>query len=110
MRANIDSDERVIIDANQRFHRLIAGATGNLVVQVFTETLMTVADSGVTEIEHSKAFKKVTVDGHDRIIAALDAKDPEAAEQAMRDHVTEGKRRRVKENKDLMARPLRWVQ
>jgi len=110
MRASIDLEEARIMDANERFHRLIAGATGNLVVQVFTETLLTVADSGVTEIEHSKAFKKVAVEGHDRIIAALEAKDPDATEQAMRDHVTEGKRRRIKENKDLMARPLRWVQ
>ena len=109
MRATFDSEER-IMDANQRFHRLIASSTGNLVVQTFTETLLTVADSGVQEIEHSKAFKKVTVEGHDRIIEALEAKDPDAAEQAMRDHVTEGKRRRIKENKDIMSRPLRWVQ
>jgi DNA-binding FadR family transcriptional regulator len=109
IRANIDSDER-IMDANQRFHRLIAVATGNLVVQVFTETLLAVADSGITDIDHSKAFKKVTVEGHERVIDALEAKDPEAAEHAMREHVLEGKRRRVKENRDLMSRSLRWIQ
>lgn len=109
MRANIDSEERIML-ANQRFHNVITGATGNLVVQVFNETLMTVADSGITDVNHSKAFKRIAVEGHEHIIEALEAKDGDAAEKAMREHVLEGKRRRVKENRDLMSRSLRWVQ
>ena len=107
--ASFDSEER-ISDANQRFHRLIAGATGNLVVQVFTETLLTVAESGVEEIRHPRALKKAVVQSHERIVDALEAKDSDAAEREMREHVTEGKRRRIKQNRDLMARPLRWLQ
>ena len=110
MRAAIGSSEESIMEANQRFHRVIAGATGNIVVQVFTETMMTVADSGVQELHHSKKFKQVAVAGHEEIIAALAAKDPDAVEEAMRKHVTEGKRRRVGENRDMMSRPLRWIQ
>jgi DNA-binding FadR family transcriptional regulator len=109
IRETVVSEDR-IIDANQRFHRLIAGTTGNLVVQVFCETLRAVSDSGITEIRHSREFKKATVAGHDAIIAALEGHDPEAAEAAMREHVLEGKRRRVKENPDLMTRSLRWIQ
>ncbi len=106
---NFESDVR-INDANQRFHQVIAGATGNLVVQVFAETLLTVADSGVVELSHSKAFRRSVVSGHEAIIKALEAGDPDAAEQAMRAHVTAGKRGRTKENAELMDRPLRWVQ
>jgi DNA-binding GntR family transcriptional regulator len=110
MRAAIGSTEESIMDANERFHRVIAGAIGNLVVQVFTETMLTVADSGVQELHHSKRFKQIAVKGHEEIIAAFKAKDPIAAEEAMRKHVSEGKRRRVGENRDMMTRPLRWVQ
>jgi DNA-binding FadR family transcriptional regulator len=110
MRAAIGSSEESIMDANERFHRVIAGAIGNLVVQVFTETMLTVADSGVQELNHSKRFKQIAVEGHEKIIAAFKAKDPDAAEEAMRQHVSEGKRRRVGENRDMMTRPLRWVQ
>jgi DNA-binding FadR family transcriptional regulator len=108
--AAIDADEESIMDANQRFHRVIAASTGNLIVQAFTETLLTVADSGVTDLKHSREFKRVTVTGHEKIVKALEAGDPDAAEAAMRAHVVEGKKRRVKENRDLMNRPLRWVQ
>lgn len=110
MRAAIGSSEESIMDANERFHKVIASATGNLVVQVFTETMLTVADSGVQELNHSKRFKQIAVEGHERIIAAFKAKDPDAAEEAMRKHVSEGKKRRVGENRDMMTRPLRWVQ
>jgi GntR family transcriptional regulator, transcriptional repressor for pyruvate dehydrogenase complex len=108
--AAIDADEESIMDANQRFHRVIAASTGNLVVQTFTETLLTVADSGIDDLNHSRSFKRGTVAGHEKIVAALEKGDPDEAEAAMRAHVLYGKQRRVKENGDLMARPLRWVQ
>lgn len=110
MRAAIGSSDESIMDANERFHRVITGATGNFVVRVFTETMLTVADSGVHGLNNSKRFNQIAVEGHEEIIAALAAKDPDAAEEAMRKHVSEGKRRRVGENRDLMTRPLRWVQ
>lgn len=109
IRSNIDSDERIML-ANQAFHNVITGATGNLVVQVFNETLMTVADSGIDDVSHSKNTKRVTVDGHEKIIDALAAKDPDASEAAMREHVLEGKKRRIKENRSVMTRSLRWIQ
>jgi DNA-binding GntR family transcriptional regulator len=79
-------------------------------VQIFTETLLTVADSGVDELQHSKSFRKTAVQGHDEIIAAFEAKDPDRVEQAMRAHVSAGKKGRISENRDLMSRSLRWVQ
>jgi hypothetical protein len=110
MKTAIDSSEENIMDANRRFHGVIAAATANLVVQVFLETLLTVVDSGVQDINHSREFKRIAVKGHDEIIDALEAKDPDRAEDAMRRHLVEGKKRRFKENRDLMSRPLRWVQ
>lgn len=110
MAAAVDSTEESIIDANQRFHRVIADATGNVVLQVFTQTMLTVADTGVADIKHGREFKRVAVQGHKAIIAAFEARDPQAAEDAMRAHVSEGKKRRTRENKDVMTRPLRWVQ
>ncbi len=110
LEAAIDADEENIMDANRRFHHAIAGATGNIVVEAFTETLLTVADRGVADLRHSREFKRITVEGHENILTALAAGDPDAAEAAMRAHLLEGKQRRIKENRDLMDRPLRWVE
>jgi GntR family transcriptional regulator, transcriptional repressor for pyruvate dehydrogenase complex len=105
---NIDSNENISL-ANQRFHNVIAGACGNLVVRVFTETLLTVTESGAAELNNSQAFRRAVVKEHSEIIDALEAKDAGRAEDAMRRHVTRGKAQRIKENRDIMARPLRWI-
>jgi DNA-binding FadR family transcriptional regulator len=110
IKAAIDSSDENIMDADQRFRRVIAGSTGNLVVQAFIETMLTAADIGVTELQRSKEFKRLTVRGHENVIAALEANDPDRAEAAIRQHVSEGKKRRVKQNRELMFRALRWVQ
>jgi DNA-binding FadR family transcriptional regulator len=110
MRAAIDNSEESVRAANERFHRVIAGATGNLVVQVFTETLLNVADAGTADLAHSREFKRLAVMGHDSVIAALQARDADAAEHAMRAHVEDGRRRRARENPQMTLRPLRWVQ
>jgi GntR family transcriptional regulator, transcriptional repressor for pyruvate dehydrogenase complex len=106
--SNIDSNEN-ISTANQQFHRVIAGATANLVVQVFTETLLTVAESGAVDLNHSRAFRRSVVSDHADIIDALERRDGDRAEDAMRRHVENGRSQRLKENRDLMSRPLRWV-
>jgi DNA-binding FadR family transcriptional regulator len=110
MSNDADASDDYIADANQRFHRVIAGATGNAVIQVFVETMLTVADTGIADINHSAEFKHQSMEGHDSIIAALAAKDPAAAREAMREHIAYGKFGRTASNRDLMQRPLRWVQ
>jgi GntR family transcriptional regulator, transcriptional repressor for pyruvate dehydrogenase complex len=107
--ADVDTEEK-IMDANQRFHSVIAGSTANLVVQVYTETLMAIADEGIGDLNHSRDFRRGIIKGHQKIIEALEAKDPDAAETAMREHIVEAKERRLDENRALMNRSLRWVE
>lgn len=105
----VDNDDTSISDANQRFHRGIANASGNIIVQTFVETLMSVADSGIADLTHSTEFKREATEGHLKVLEAFEAKDPAAAEEAMRHHVSAGKNGRVAENPALMSRPLRWT-
>ena len=48
--------------------------------------------------------------GHEKIVTALEARRPRRGGGSDASPVVEGKKRRVKENQDLMNRPLRWVQ
>jgi DNA-binding FadR family transcriptional regulator len=97
-------------EANHRFHTIIASATGNLPVQVFADTLQTVAEAGGGDLRHSEALRALSTDGHDEIIAAFEARDPDRVEEAMREHIRAGKELRHKENPELMSRPLRWLE
>jgi DNA-binding FadR family transcriptional regulator len=107
--ADVETEEK-IIDANRRFHSMIASSTANLVIQVYTETLLAIADEGISDIHHSRDFRRNIVRGHRNVIEALEAKDPDRAEAAMRQHIIEGKEGRLSENQALMTRGLRWVE
>jgi DNA-binding FadR family transcriptional regulator len=106
--ADADTEEK-IVDANRRFHSVIAGSTANIVVQMYTETLLAIADEQVGELHHSRDFRRAVIKGHQEIIHALEAKDPDAAEAAMRLHIVEAKEWRINENQALVTRSLRWV-
>lgn len=97
-------------EANHRFHRIIAGATGNLLIQVFSETLQTVAESGSADLYHSEELRELATRGHDEIIEGFEARDADRVAEAMREHIVAGKELRLRENPQLMARPLRWLQ
>jgi DNA-binding FadR family transcriptional regulator len=107
--AGADTEEK-IVDANRRFHSVIAGSTANIVVQIYTETLLAIADEGINELHHSRDFRRAIIKGHRDIIEALEAKDPDRAEMAMREHIIVGKEGRLNENQALMTRGLRWVE
>jgi DNA-binding FadR family transcriptional regulator len=105
-----DPSSMTTSEANHRFHRIIANATGNLPLQVFAETLQTVAEAGGGDLRHSEALRVLSTNGHDEIIAAFEAREPDLVEEAMREHIRAGKELRHEENPELMTRPLRWLE
>lgn len=110
MKLAIGVDEERVIASNQQFHRIIAAAASNIVLRVFTETLLTVADHGIDNLYQSDDFKVQVTRDHDAVIAALESKDAEAAEVEMRKHLQNGTEYRVRDNPGIMQRPLRWLQ
>jgi DNA-binding FadR family transcriptional regulator len=94
---------------NRRFHSIIAENCGNVVLQTFVETLMTVGDGRSVGINYPPPQVSAIARSHEQIIAALEARDQEAAEAAMREHLGEANaywRRRFGE---LTSRPVRWT-
>lgn len=93
---------------NRRFHSVIAENCGNVVLRTFAETLIAVGDGRSVGITYSAAQVTAIVAAHERIIAALEAKDPEAAEDAMREHLGEASAYWRRKFGELISRPVRW--
>ncbi|ADW18068.1 GntR domain protein [Desulfobulbus propionicus DSM 2032] len=86
-RAVIAGREEDSLDAE--FHRLLAAGTGNqVVIQVMTTIQSILNESRSTWLQTS-ARRHASVEGHLRIIDALEAGDAEAAGAAMHDHLAE---------------------
>jgi DNA-binding FadR family transcriptional regulator len=93
---------------NQRFHSIIAECCGNIVFQIFAETLLSIGDGRSIGISYAPRQISAIANAHERIIDALAAKDPEATEQAIRAHMDEANAYWRKRFGELTSQPVRW--
>jgi DNA-binding FadR family transcriptional regulator len=99
---------------NREFHRLIAQASGNLVVSLFVESIMSIADlRGPSVARERRETDKVIEQrarGHDAVLAALAKRDPDSAEAAMASHLVDSYRFWSREYKHFLDQPVLWKQ
>lgn len=78
-------------DADRRFHLTIARATDNSAMSYVVEALWDVRSQSLQTIKFLDKVRaegvKPRIDEHSRIVEALRRRDPDAARQAMRDHL-----------------------
>jgi GntR family transcriptional regulator, transcriptional repressor for pyruvate dehydrogenase complex len=74
------------VAADMRFHDLLAEATGNPVFQLLLKTLASLMRQSRHEVLGRIGVER-GVEGHTAILAALRAKDPNAASKAMQEHL-----------------------
>lgn len=92
--AESGSDALTLINLNRRFHQSIYEAAHN---QYLLQTLDTLNDS--LALLHSTTFRvpnrrPETDEEHRRIVAAIENRDPDAAEKAAREHIRQAQRTR----------------
>jgi DNA-binding FadR family transcriptional regulator len=104
------NDLEAFFPLNREFHRLVAEASGNLVVRIFVESIMSIADGQSAGIIYRKAQVDAIVEAHQLVIDALAAGDPQAAEAAMNAHLEESHRFWNRKYGDLLKRPVNWKQ
>jgi DNA-binding FadR family transcriptional regulator len=109
LRVNGLDDEAAFAAGNDEFHRVVAEASGNLVLSIFLAALQSIADGRAAGIRYDRSFRAAAVDDHERILEALAAGDAGAAHRAARRHITAATRHWKQEHADLAARPVRWV-
>jgi DNA-binding GntR family transcriptional regulator len=81
-------DHRAQIDADFRFHLAIVEGSGNWLLKQFWER-MRLANTTLLTVARSRHSMMEIADRHVPVLAALRARDPDAAERAMRQHIEE---------------------
>ena len=77
------ADNRAQIDADFRFHLAIVDASGNWLLKQFWER-MRLANTTLLTVNRSRHSMMEIADRHVPVLEALKARDPDAAERAMR--------------------------
>jgi DNA-binding FadR family transcriptional regulator len=74
-------------DNNRDFHRAILHATGNTLLAIAAEPIFKVLQTRMTRANVGPSYYEEIRDQHERIAGAVQAGDPDLAEQEMRDHL-----------------------
>lgn len=73
---------------DMEFHRTIAEMTGNPIFVAIAQSVFEWLARFHVELVRAPGAEKLTLAEHDRILKALEARDPDAAARAMKNHLT----------------------
>jgi GntR family transcriptional repressor for pyruvate dehydrogenase complex len=102
-------DGRTFGRENARFHSLIADTLGNPVISVYIDCLKHVHDGRPFGVMYEPKHIQAVSRAHLAIIQALEGKDPDRAETAMRKHLEDSRGYWSRKYAEVYRRPLRWL-
>jgi GntR family transcriptional regulator, transcriptional repressor for pyruvate dehydrogenase complex len=107
MREHLDSQD-VFLEANKRFHDVIAWSSGNVLFAYIVDSLLGILDGTIVGIDYPRPRRVAIVKAHDEIFQALYARDPAASEDRMREHIDAYVRYAERKYPELMDEVVRW--
>jgi DNA-binding FadR family transcriptional regulator len=114
MRASLDAmaadlkDEQLFLRENERFHELIAAASGNQLFAYLIQSLSWITDGGALGVQYSARHRAAVHEAHLEIFDAIAAGDPGRARAAMERHIDEFADHLERRYPKVMNQPLRW--
>lgn len=91
MRAEM-GDQHSFLDANKRFHDIIAWSSGNTLFGYIIDSLLGIMDGTVLGVDYPSPRRAAILKAHESIFEALKSRDAEASEARMREHIEEYER------------------
>lgn len=109
MRAQLKS-QAAFLEENQRFHDLIARASGNYLFVFLLSSLRWITDGTALGVQYSDGQRRAIMKAHQQIASALLDRDEERARKAMRAHMQEFIDHVERRYPEAANRTLRWDQ
>jgi GntR family transcriptional repressor for pyruvate dehydrogenase complex len=107
MRENLD-DQITFLEANKRFHDIIAWSSGNALFGYIVDSLLGIMDGTVIGIDYPAPRRLAILDAHTAIHAALESRDPAEAGERMREHIEEYVTYAEKKFPEVLESVIRW--
>lgn len=107
MEAGLD-DQATFLEANKRFHDIIAWSSDNALFGYLVDALADILDGTMLGIDYPAHRRTAILRAHRSILDALERKDPDAAEETMAKHIGEYARYAERKFPDVLARRVVW--
>ena len=101
-------DEEMFLAENERFHELVAWASGNPMFALLISSLHWITDGAFLGVDYPERRRSAVVAAHRRIYEALASGDPEQARSTMAEHVGEFSKYLEKYYPAVFDSPVRW--
>ena len=105
MYASLNDPEQYLVH-DMRFHQIVAAASGNRILTSLMNMVATILFDSRSKTVHRALDLKESAEQHHNIYRAIRERDPDAAEQAMHDHLIETQKaqaREAREDADLLS-------
>lgn len=107
MRDHMD-DQHVFLDANKRFHDVIAWSSGNPLFGYMVDSLLDIMDGTLVGIDYSTPRRKAILAAHERVLSAIRSGDPTESESRMREHIDEYVKHAERKFPDVLGQVIKW--
>ncbi|WP_420748976.1 FadR/GntR family transcriptional regulator [Rhodococcus sp. O3] len=107
MRGSLN-DRHEFLEANKRFHDLIAWSSGNPLFGYLADSLLGIMDGTAIGIDYPPHHREAILDAHAQIYEALVARDPIGSERCMREHIDAYRRYAERKYPDLLGQVIPW--
>jgi DNA-binding FadR family transcriptional regulator len=109
MREEIE-DQHSFLDANKRFHDIIAWSSGNALFGYIIDSLSGIMDGTAIGIDYPSHRRQAILKAHVEIFDALKAHDPEQSEARMREHIDAYERYAARKFPHVLKETIPWEQ
>ena len=107
MRENI-GDQHTFLDANKRFHDIIAWSSGNALFGYIVDSLLGIMDGTIIGIDYPSPRRAAILKAHESIYEALHARDEKESEARMRKHIDEYMRYAQRKFPEVLDQVIQW--
>jgi GntR family transcriptional repressor for pyruvate dehydrogenase complex len=107
MEAGLD-DETRFLEANKRFHDVIAWSSDNALFGYLVDALGDILDGTTLGIDYPAHRRTAILRAHRSILDAMERKDPDAAESTMARHIGEYVRYAETKFPEVLTRRVVW--
>lgn len=104
------NDERSFLEANKRFHDIIAWSSGNTLFGYIVDSLLGIMDGATIGIEYPQHRRTAILKAHEEIFEALKAGDPKLSEERMREHIEAYERYAERKFPQVLKQTIPWEQ
>jgi GntR family transcriptional repressor for pyruvate dehydrogenase complex len=103
-------DQHSFLDANKRFHDIIAWSSGNTLFGYIVDSLLGIMDGTSLGVDYPNHRRTAILAAHEEIFEALKARDPVASESRMREHIAAYERYAERKFPQVLDATIPWDQ